>query len=56
MGDMVGDLVCILEHANVSSAICVGYVWRARSTIYKTELTADIFQPRLGFFGLLRGC
>jgi soluble epoxide hydrolase / lipid-phosphate phosphatase len=24
MGDMVGDLVCILEHANVKSAICVG--------------------------------
>ncbi|KAG6816120.1 hypothetical protein H0H87_008470 [Tephrocybe sp. NHM501043] len=26
MGDMVGDLVCVLEHANVSSAICMGYV------------------------------
>jgi pimeloyl-ACP methyl ester carboxylesterase len=25
MGDIVGDLVCILEHAAVSSAICVGY-------------------------------
>ena len=25
MGDMVGDLVCILEHAAVKSAICMGY-------------------------------
>lgn len=25
MGDLVGDLVCILEHANVRGAICVGW-------------------------------
>ena len=39
---MVGDLLCILEHANVFSAICMGYVCKACSTIFKTELTADI--------------
>lgn len=45
MGDMVGDLVCVLEHATVFSAICVGYVFRACSMIFKAELTADTFQP-----------
>jgi soluble epoxide hydrolase/lipid-phosphate phosphatase len=26
MGDLVGDLVCVLQHANVTSAICMGRV------------------------------
>jgi soluble epoxide hydrolase/lipid-phosphate phosphatase len=28
MGDLVHDLVCILENAKVSSAVCIGYVCR----------------------------
>ena len=26
MPDMVGDLVCTLEHAGISKALCIGYV------------------------------
>jgi soluble epoxide hydrolase/lipid-phosphate phosphatase len=33
MGDLVGDLVCILEHAAITSAICIGYESRFIATI-----------------------
>ena len=29
LGDIVGDLVCILQQANVKSVICMGYDLRA---------------------------
>jgi soluble epoxide hydrolase/lipid-phosphate phosphatase len=28
MGDLVGDLVCVMKHAKVQSATCIGYTAR----------------------------
>lgn len=44
MGDMVGDLVCILEHAAVTSAICVGHDWGAQICYEAARMRPDIFK------------
>jgi soluble epoxide hydrolase/lipid-phosphate phosphatase len=48
MGDMVGDLVCILEHARVKSAICIGHDWGAQICYEAARLRPDIFKAVAG--------
>jgi len=48
MGDMVGDLVCILEHANVSSAICIGHDWGSSICYEAARSRPDIFAGVVG--------
>ncbi|GLB45925.1 putative alpha beta-hydrolase [Lyophyllum shimeji] len=48
MGDMVGDLVCILEHAGVSSAICMGHDWGSQVCYEAARMRPDIFAAVIG--------
>jgi len=48
MQDMVSDLVCILEHAKVSSAICVGHDWGSSICYEAARLRPDIFTAVAG--------
>jgi soluble epoxide hydrolase/lipid-phosphate phosphatase len=48
MGDMVGDLVCILEHASVRSAICMGHDWGAQVCYEAARMRPDIFNAVVG--------
>ncbi|KIM42734.1 hypothetical protein M413DRAFT_444402 [Hebeloma cylindrosporum] len=48
MGDMVGDLVCILEHAKVSSAICMGHDWGSTICYEAARSRPDIFTGVVG--------
>ncbi|GLB33227.1 putative alpha beta-hydrolase [Lyophyllum shimeji] len=48
MGDMVGDLVCILEHAGVSSAICMGHDWGSQVCYEAARMRPDIFEAVIG--------
>lgn len=52
MGDMVADLVCILEHASVTSAICVGYVIKFPPLNLFSSSRLPSLQARLGRAGL----
>ncbi|KAF8189740.1 Alpha/Beta hydrolase protein [Pholiota molesta] len=46
--DLVGDLVCVLEHANVTSAICVGHDWGSSVCYEAARLRPDIFKGVVG--------
>ncbi|KAJ7165588.1 alpha/beta-hydrolase [Mycena crocata] len=46
--DMVGDLVCILEHAGVSSAICVGHDWGTQICYEAARMRPDLFRGVVG--------
>ncbi|KAJ7123197.1 alpha/beta-hydrolase [Mycena epipterygia] len=48
MPDMVGDLVCILEHAGISSAICVGHDWGAQICYEAARMRPDLFRGVVG--------
>ncbi|KAF7984325.1 hypothetical protein HWV62_15319 [Athelia sp. TMB] len=48
MGDLVGDLVCILEHAEVKSAVCVGHDWGAQVCHSAARMRPDIFTAVAG--------
>ncbi|KAF5322653.1 hypothetical protein D9619_001283 [Psilocybe cf. subviscida] len=48
MGDMVSDLVCILESANVSSAICMGHDWGSAICYEAARARPDIFTGVVG--------
>lgn len=48
MGDMVGDLVCILESANVSAAICMGHDWGSAICYEAARSRPDIFTGVIG--------
>ncbi|RDB20271.1 Bifunctional epoxide hydrolase 2 [Hypsizygus marmoreus] len=48
MGDLVGDLVCILEHANVHSAICMGHDWGSQLCYDAARMRPDIFTAVIG--------
>ncbi|KAF7981811.1 hypothetical protein HWV62_31923 [Athelia sp. TMB] len=48
MGDLVGDLVCILEHAGVKSAVCVGHDWGAQVCHSAARMRPDIFTAVAG--------
>lgn len=48
MGDMVGDVACILEHARVSSAICMGHDWGSQVCYEAARMRPDIFTAVIG--------
>ncbi|KAF9530955.1 Alpha/Beta hydrolase protein [Crepidotus variabilis] len=48
LADMVGDLVCILEHAKVSSAICMGHDWGSTVCYEAARRRPDIFTAVVG--------
>ncbi|KAF8164754.1 Alpha/Beta hydrolase protein [Crassisporium funariophilum] len=48
LGDMVGDLVCILQEANVGSAICMGHDWGSTVCYEAARLRPDIFKAMIG--------
>ncbi|KAJ3550596.1 hypothetical protein NMY22_g365 [Coprinellus aureogranulatus] len=43
MGDLVGDLVCVLENAGVSQAICMGHDWGSAVCYEAARARPDIF-------------
>ncbi|KAF8960273.1 Alpha/Beta hydrolase protein [Flammula alnicola] len=48
LGDMVSDLVCILEHAKVTSAVCIGHDWGSPVCYEAARLRPDIFTAVVG--------
>ncbi|KAJ7735113.1 alpha/beta-hydrolase [Mycena maculata] len=48
MPDMVGDIVCILEHANISSAVCVGHDWGSQICYEAARMRPDMFRGVVG--------
>ncbi|KAK7053783.1 bifunctional epoxide hydrolase 2 [Favolaschia claudopus] len=46
--DIVGDLVCILQHASVSSAVCVGHDWGTQVCYEAARMRPDLFGAVLG--------
>ncbi|KAJ7667081.1 Alpha/Beta hydrolase protein [Mycena rosella] len=48
MPDMVGDLICILEHAGVASAICVGHDWGSQICYEAARERPDLFPGVVG--------
>ncbi|KAF9457240.1 Alpha/Beta hydrolase protein [Collybia nuda] len=48
MGDLAGDLTCILKDAHVSSAICVGHDWGAQLCYESARMRPDIFTAVVG--------
>ncbi|KAJ7083118.1 Alpha/Beta hydrolase protein [Mycena belliarum] len=43
MPDLVSDLVCILQHAGVASAVCVGHDWGAQVCYEAARMRPDLF-------------
>ncbi|TDL17638.1 alpha/beta-hydrolase [Rickenella mellea] len=43
MGDLVGDLVCVLHDAGVKSAVCLGHDWGAQICWEAARMRPDIF-------------
>ncbi|PPQ72056.1 hypothetical protein CVT26_006738 [Gymnopilus dilepis] len=48
MSDMVSDLVCVLQHANVNSAICMGHDWGSSVCYEAARLRPDVFTAVIG--------
>ncbi|KAG5351745.1 hypothetical protein C0989_005042 [Termitomyces sp. Mn162] len=48
MGDMVADLVCVLEHAKVAKAICMGHDWGSQICYEAARMRPDIFTAVIG--------
>ncbi|KAJ7911118.1 Alpha/Beta hydrolase protein [Mycena leptocephala] len=48
MPDMVGDLVCILQHASISSAVCVGHDWGTQICYEAARMRPDLFRAVVG--------
>ncbi|KAJ7250402.1 Alpha/Beta hydrolase protein [Mycena rebaudengoi] len=48
MPDMVGDMVCILEAAGISSAVCVGHDWGTQICFEAARMRPDIFRGVVG--------
>ncbi|TFY67620.1 hypothetical protein EVJ58_g1507 [Rhodofomes roseus] len=46
--DIVGDLVCVLEHAGVSNAICMGHDWGSPLCFQAARQRPDIFTAVIG--------
>jgi pimeloyl-ACP methyl ester carboxylesterase len=45
---MVGDLVCILENAGVSKAVCVGHDWGSQICYEAARMRPDLFEAVIG--------
>ncbi|KAJ6473210.1 alpha/beta-hydrolase [Mycena sanguinolenta] len=48
MPDMVSDLVCILQHAGISSAVCVGHDWGTQICYEAARMRPDLFRGVVG--------
>ncbi|KAF8838646.1 alpha/beta-hydrolase [Paxillus ammoniavirescens] len=48
LADITGDLVCVLEHAYVSSAICLGHDWGAVTCYEAARRRPDVFSAVIG--------
>ncbi|KAF8806818.1 alpha/beta-hydrolase [Phlegmacium glaucopus] len=48
LGDMVDDLVCILQQAKVESVICMGHDWGSTVCYEAARLRPDIFKAVIG--------
>lgn len=46
--DFVGDLVCILENAGVSKAVCVGHDWGSQICFEAARMRPDLFEGVVG--------
>jgi pimeloyl-ACP methyl ester carboxylesterase len=45
---MVGDLVCILENAGASKAVCVGHDWGAQICYEAARMRPELFEAVIG--------
>jgi len=48
IGDMVGDMVCVLDHAGIQQAICVGHDWGAQVCWEAARMRPDRFEAVVG--------
>ena len=48
MYDIAGDLVCILQHAGVREAICLGHDWGAQVCYEAARIRPDVFKAVIG--------
>ncbi|CAK5275906.1 unnamed protein product [Mycena citricolor] len=48
MPDMVGDMVCVLQRAGVSSAVCMGHDWGAQVCYEAARMRPDLFTGVIG--------
>jgi len=48
MGDLVGDLVCVLDRAGVQQAICVGHDWGSQVCWEAARMRPDRFEAVVG--------
>ncbi|KAF8427223.1 Alpha/Beta hydrolase protein [Boletus edulis BED1] len=48
MADIAGDLTCVLEHAGVSSAICMGHDWGSVACYEAARRRPDVFSAVIG--------
>ncbi|KAJ7618461.1 Alpha/Beta hydrolase protein [Roridomyces roridus] len=46
--DLVADMVCVLEHAGVSSAVCVGHDWGSQVCYAAARMRPDLFEGVVG--------
>ncbi|KAI0689653.1 alpha/beta-hydrolase [Cytidiella melzeri] len=49
MGDLTGDLTCVLAHAKVEKAICVGHDWGSQVCHEAARMRPDIFDGVIGY-------
>ncbi|KAH7922876.1 alpha/beta-hydrolase [Leucogyrophana mollusca] len=48
MGDLVGDLVCVLEHVKVDNVVCLGHDWGAEVCYEAARRRPDVFTSIVG--------
>ena len=48
IGDLVGDMVCVLDRAGVQQAICVGHDWGAQVCWEAARMRPDRFEAVVG--------
>ncbi|KAJ7197005.1 alpha/beta-hydrolase [Mycena pura] len=46
--DMVDDMVCVLKHAGVSSAVCIGHDWGSQICYRAARMRPDLFRAVVG--------
>ncbi|KAG8792500.1 hypothetical protein FRC17_008590, partial [Serendipita sp. 399] len=47
-GDFVGDLVCVLRHAGVAKAVCIGHDWGAQICYEAARMRPDLIEGVVG--------
>jgi len=48
MGDLVGDLVCVLQDVGVETVICLGHDWGSQVCYEAARMRPDIFEAVIG--------